>query len=181
MFIDSQIGALYRGVMMLRRIKISLISLLMFGVVNASVADSDSASLPGWHHGDAALRNAISQRGLFDGVKLTEQQRQHMRDLMQQARQDAPVLHFNDIEKMHTLVTAEKFDEAAVRKQISQMMQAQVERQIEMTRVRNQMYNLLNSEQKSVLEQRYQQRMNEMRQQLSQAEASMSPLWGAEQ
>lgn len=111
---------------MLRRIKISLISLLMFGVVNASVADSDSALLPGWHHGDAALRNAISQRGLFDGLKLTEQQRQHLRDLMQQARQDAPVLHLNDIEKMHTLVTAEKFDEAAVRKQISQMMQAQV-------------------------------------------------------
>ncbi|MGX8940968.1 Spy/CpxP family protein refolding chaperone [Symbiopectobacterium sp. Eva_TO] len=90
------------------------------------------------------MRNAISQRGLFDGVKLTEQQRQHLRDLMQQARQDAPVLHLNDIEKMHTLVTAEKFDEAAVRKQISQMMQAQVERQIEMTRVRNKMYNSLN-------------------------------------
>lgn len=181
MFIDSQIGALHRGVMMQRRIKISLISLLMLGVVNASVADSDSASLPGWRHGDEALPNAISQRGLFDGVKLTEQQRQHMRDLMQQARQDVPVPHLNDIEKMHTLVTTEKFDEAAVRKQITQMMQAQVERQIEMTRVRNQMYNLLNLEQKSILEQKYQQRMNQMRQQLSQADASMSPCCGTGQ
>ncbi|NLS43854.1 periplasmic heavy metal sensor [BEV proteobacterium] len=134
---------------MLRCIKISLISLLMFGVVNASVADSDSAPLPGWHHpSDAALRNAISQRGLFDGVKLTEQQRQHFCDLMQQARQDAPVLHLNDIEKMDTLVTAEKFDEATVRKQISQMMQAQVERQIEMAHVRNKIYNLMNYEKK---------------------------------
>ncbi|MGK2888346.1 MAG: hypothetical protein ACSLEN_02180 [Candidatus Malihini olakiniferum] len=58
----------------------------MLGVINVSVVDSNSASLPGWHHGDMALRNTISQRGLFDGVKLTEQQRQHMRDLMQQAR-----------------------------------------------------------------------------------------------
>ncbi|MGL9734366.1 MAG: Spy/CpxP family protein refolding chaperone [Symbiopectobacterium sp.] len=88
------------------------------------------ASQPGWHPSDAALRNAISQRGLFDGVKLMEQQRQHLRDLMQQARQNAPVLHLNDndIEKMHTFVTAEKFNEAAVRKQISQMMQAQLKR-----------------------------------------------------
>ncbi|MGL9736197.1 MAG: Spy/CpxP family protein refolding chaperone [Symbiopectobacterium sp.] len=51
---------------------------------------------------------------------------------------------------MHTLVTAEKFDEAAVRKQISQMMQAQVERQIEMTCVRNKMYNFLNYERKKL-------------------------------
>lgn len=160
---------------MQRRMTISLFSLLTFGVISASAADVDSASPVGRHHDDTDIRSAVSQRGMFDGVKLTELQRQHMRDLMQQARQDAPVLHLDDIEKMHNLVTAEKFDDAAVRKQITQMMQAQIERQIEMTRVRNQMYNLLTPEQKTILEQRHQQQLDEMRQQISRTDASLLP------
>lgn len=166
---------------MQRRMTISLISLLTLGSISASAVDVDSASLVGKHHDDADARSTVSQRGMFDGVKLTEIQRQHMRDLMQQARQDAPVLHLDDIEKMHTLIIAEKFDDVAVRKQVTQMMQAQIERQIEMTRVRNQMYNLLTPEQKAILEQRHQQRLDEMRQQISRAETPTALLPGAAQ
>ena len=166
---------------MQRPMTISLVSLLVVGSVSVSAVDVKGSPASGGQHDDTTLRNAVSQCGMFDGVKLTELQRQHMRDLMQQARKDAPALRLDDIEKMHDLVIAEKFDEVAVRQQITQMMQAQVERQIEMTRVRNQMYNLLNADQKVVLKQQYQQRMSEMRQQLSRAESSMYPPAGAEQ
>lgn len=47
------------------------------------------------------------------------------------------------------------------------MAQQQVKRQVEMARVRNQMYNLLTPEQKSVLDQKHQQRMQQMEQQIS--------------
>ncbi|MNF18061.1 Periplasmic protein CpxP precursor [compost metagenome] len=47
------------------------------------------------------------------------------------------------------------------------MAQQQVKRQVEMARVRNQMYNLLTPEQKNVLDQKHQQRMQQMEQQIS--------------
>ncbi|CPR15182.1 P pilus assembly/Cpx signaling pathway, periplasmic inhibitor/zinc-resistance associated protein [Brenneria goodwinii] len=100
-------------------------------------------------------------------MKLSEQQRQQMRDLMHQGRQDSPEFNAEDVEAMHKLVIAEQFDEAAVRAQITKMMQVQIERQVQMTRVRNQMYNLLTPEQKNILDQKHQQRMKEMRQQVS--------------
>lgn len=71
------------------------------------------------------------------------------------------------MEAMHKLVTAEKFDEASVYAQAEKMAQQQVKRQVEMARVRNQMYNLLTPEQKSVLDQKHQQRMQQMEQQIS--------------
>ncbi|MNP80509.1 Periplasmic protein CpxP precursor [compost metagenome] len=64
-------------------------------------------------------------------------------------------------------MTADKFDEAAVYAQAEQIAQQQVKRQVEMARVRNQMYNLLTPQQKSVLDQKHQQRMQQMEQQIS--------------
>ncbi|KFD24696.1 P pilus assembly/Cpx signaling pathway periplasmic inhibitor/zinc resistance-associated protein [Yokenella regensburgei ATCC 49455] len=64
---------------------------------------------------------------------------------------------------MHQLVTAEKFDETAVRAQAEKMAQEQVARQVEMAKVRNQMYNLLTPEQQAVLQERHQQRMDQLR------------------
>ena len=64
-------------------------------------------------------------------------------------------------------MTAENFDEAAVYAQAEKLAQQQVKRQVEMARVRNQMYNLLTPEQKSVLDQKHQQRMQQMEQQIS--------------
>jgi len=43
------------------------------------------------------------------------------------------------------------------------MAQEQVARQVEMAKVRNQMYNLLTPEQQAVLNQKHQQRMTQLR------------------
>ena len=104
---------------------------------------------------------------MFDGVNLTEQQRQQMRDLMHQARKDLPDINVEQLETMHRLVTAEKFDQKAVRAQAELMAQEQVDRQVEMARIRNQMFNLLTPEQKNVLNQKHEQRIEQMQQQLS--------------
>ena len=104
---------------------------------------------------------------MFDGVNLSEQQRQQMRDLMHQARKDLPHINVEQMETMHRLVTAENFDQKAVRAQAEVMAQEQVDRQVEMARIRNQMFNLLTPEQKNVLNQKHEQRMQQMQQQMA--------------
>ncbi|PWC17506.1 stress adaptor protein CpxP [Brenneria roseae subsp. roseae] len=146
---------------------LSLASLLMLSVFTAFAADVGSASVNSWHQDDSAMKRMHDQQAMFDGVKLTEQQRQQMRDLMYQGRQDVPAFNAKDVETMHNLVTANAFDEDAVRKQITKMMEVQIERQVQMTRIRNQMYNLLTSEQKNILEQKHQQRMQQIERQIS--------------
>ena len=104
-----------------------------------------------------------SQSHMFDGISLTEHQRQQMRDLMQRARHDQPPVNVSEMETMHRLVTAENFDENAVRAQAEKMAQEQVARQVEMAKVRNQMFHLLSPEQQAVLNQKHQQRMDQLR------------------
>ena len=115
-----------------------------------------------WHLGESgSQRNAQSH--MFDGISLTEHQRQQMRDLMQQARHEQPPVNVSEMETMHRLVTAEKFDESAVRAQAEKMAQEQVARQVEIAKVRNQMYRLLTPEQQAVLNEKHQQRMDQLR------------------
>ncbi|ESN48192.1 MULTISPECIES: cell-envelope stress modulator CpxP [Enterobacter cloacae complex] len=104
-----------------------------------------------------------SQSHMFDGISLTEHQRQQMRDLMQRARHDQPPVNVSEMETMHRLVTAENFDEGAVRAQAEKMAQEQVARQVEMAKVRNQMFHLLTPEQQAVLNTKHQQRMDQLR------------------
>lgn len=152
---------------MFKAASIGLATLLTLssGVVLADGAKPVSA-MPAEH--DSTLLDKPQERNtLFDGVNLTEQQRQQMRDLMHQARKDLPHVNVEQMETMHRLVTAEKFDQAAVRAQAELMAQEQVDRQVEMARIRNQMFNLLTPEQKDVLNRKHEQRMKEMQAQLS--------------
>ncbi|MEW5562405.1 cell-envelope stress modulator CpxP [Enterobacter asburiae] len=115
-----------------------------------------------WTPNEGATQGS-HQSHMFDGISLTEYQRQQMRDLMQQARRQQPPVNVSEMETMHKLVTAEKFDETAVHAQAEKMAQEQVARQVEMARVRNQMYRLLTPEQQAVLNERHQQRMDQLR------------------
>ena len=115
-----------------------------------------------WHPGEE-LTQRSTQSHMFDGISLTEHQRQQMRDLMQQARHEQPPVNVSELETMHRLVTAENFDENAVRAQAEKMAQEQVARQVEMAKVRNQMFHLLTPEQQAVLNAKHQQRMDQLR------------------
>ena len=115
-----------------------------------------------WLPGDEGGQRG-SQSHMFDGISLTEQQRQQLRDLMQRARHDRLPVNVSEMETMHRLVTAENFDESAVRAQAEKMAQEQVARQVEMAKVRNQMFHLLTPEQQAVLNTKHQQRKNQLR------------------
>ena len=115
-----------------------------------------------WLPGDEGGQRG-SQSHMFDGISLTEQQRQQLRDLMQRARHDRLPVNVREMETMHRLVTAENFDENAVRAQAEKMANEQIARQVEMAKVRNQMYRLLTPEQQAVLNEKHQQRMEQLR------------------
>ena len=115
-----------------------------------------------WLPGDEGGQRG-SQSHMFDGISLTEQQRQQLRDLMQRARHDRLPVNVSEMETMHRLVTAENFDESAVRAQAEKMVQEQVARQVEMAKVRNQMFHLLTPERQAVLNTKHQQRMDQLR------------------
>ncbi|MFB4342404.1 cell-envelope stress modulator CpxP [Pantoea sp. CS_6] len=132
---------------------------------HASAGAAESMALDEVHHGGFTIGSMTqnSQSHMFDGIELTEHQRQQMRDLMQQARHDRPATNIDDIAAMHDLVTADKFNEAAIRDKAEAIAKVQVEQQVEMARVRNQMYHLLTPEQQAALQKNYEQRLNAMR------------------
>ena len=115
-----------------------------------------------WYPGEELTQRSM-QSHMFDGISLTEHQRQQMRDLMQQARHEQPPVNVSELETMHRPVTAENFDENAVRAQAEKMANEQIARQVEMAKVRNQMYRLLTPEQQAVLNEKHQQRMEQLR------------------
>ena len=115
-----------------------------------------------WYPGEELTQRSM-QSHMFDGISLTEHQRQQMRDLMQQARHEQPPVNVSEMETMHRLVTAENFDENAVRAQAEKMANEQIARQVEMAKVRNQMYRLLTPEKQAVLNEKHQQRMEQLR------------------
>ena len=136
------------------------------GFSYSSAWAADVTTIDGVHQPVETMTGSIAQNPqshMFDGIKLSEQQRQQMRDLMQQTQYERPPVNVKDLETLHNLVIAEEFNEAAVRAQAEKLAQAQVARQVEMSRIRNQMYHLLTPQQQAVLQQRHEQRMNELR------------------
>lgn len=143
-------------------------ALFVLGSFNAFADRTD------YPQSEGMLKQNMEHNRMFDGVSLTEHQRQQMRDLMRQARYDMPGMDLHDIEVMHKLITAETFDEAAVRSQAEKMAQESVSRQVEMARIRNQMYNLLTPEQKKQIDVRYQQRVEQWQRQVMQLQNASS-------
>ncbi|CAJ0995399.1 Periplasmic protein CpxP [Sodalis praecaptivus] len=136
-------------------------------LVSVNTVAAEKNTLENWQQDALTHRMQDSHYSMFDGVKLTEQQRQQLRDLMSLASRDTPRINISEMERLHTLVTAKTFDEAAVREQTEKMAQEQVARQVEMARVRNQMYNLLTPEQQQILEQKHLQRINDLKLQMA--------------
>jgi len=134
---------------------------------HASAEAADTTTFDEMHPSDGLTTGIMTQNPqshMFDGIELTEQQRQQMRDLMQQARHERPTLSVQDIETMHDLVTADKFNESAIRQQAEKHARALVEQQVEMARVRNQMYHLLTPAQQALLQKNHEQRLAKVRQ-----------------
>ncbi|ALB64559.1 P pilus assembly/Cpx signaling pathway,periplasmic inhibitor/zinc-resistance associated protein [Cronobacter condimenti 1330] len=155
---------------------------VMASTLAVGALTSQAAQVPtdeSWHPAEMLTQRSGVQSHMFDGINLTEHQRQQMRDLMQRARHEQPPVNVSEMETMHRLVTAENFDENAVRAQAEKMAQEQVARQVEMAKVRNQMYRLLTPEQQAVLNEKHQQRMEQFREVAQMQRQSALPLFSS--
>ncbi len=133
---------------------------------HASAAAAETTTIDEMHQNSGLTTGIMTQNlqsHMFDGIELTEQQRQQMRDLMQQTRHERPMLSVQDVETMHDLVTADKFNEPAIRELAEKQARAQADLQVEMARVRNQMYHLLTPAQQAALKKNYERRLNDVR------------------
>jgi len=144
----------------MRRVTVAVMASTL--ALSATSHAADVVSGVNWHSSEALMQRS-TQTNMFDGISLTEHQRQQMRDLMQQARHDRPPVNVSEMETMHSLVTAENFDENAVRVQAEKMAREQVTRQVEMAKVRNQMFRLLTPKQQAILNEKHEQRMQQLR------------------
>lgn len=136
--------------------------------LNSSPVSKDNA--------EVVKHKVMRQHGMFDGLNLTEKQRQQMRDLMRQNYRDAmPKMHMDNIDAMHKLIIAEKFDEDAVRAQAETIAKAQIERQIASAKVNNQFYNLLTLEQKAKFNQNHNEMMVKMQKNLQRMQKYQEP------
>jgi len=102
------------------------------------------------------------QSHMFDGIELTEAQRQRMRDLTDQFRFRHSTTNVGDLEQMQKLTLSPEFDETAVRNQAQKMADQQVQFQVEMAHVRNQIYGLLTAAQKKQVQQNYEHRIDNL-------------------
>ncbi|MFP1461790.1 Spy/CpxP family protein refolding chaperone [Escherichia coli] len=100
---------------------------------------------------------------MFDGISLTEHQRQQMRDLMQQARHEQPPVNVSELETIHRLVTAENFDENAVRAQAEKWRMSKLLVRLRWQKSATKCIALLTPEQQAVLNEKHQQRMEQLR------------------
>ncbi|MGV3345658.1 cell-envelope stress modulator CpxP [Enterobacteriaceae bacterium LUAb1] len=133
--------------------------------LNFSALANDVIAIDELHQTRECLQRSMEQNPescMFDDIKLTEQQRQQMRDLMRSVRYKGYNVYSGEIEKLHHLIIADKFDDTAVREQMKKLADIRLNWQVETARVRNQMYHLLVPEQQAVLNKRHELRMNEL-------------------
>ena len=92
---------------------------------------------------------------MFNGITLSEKQRQQLRDLMatQRHRHVENVDSIQERESLHKLIIAHRFDDKAVRAQLEKQLQKELDERGEMARIHHELYQLLTPEQKAQLEQ----------------------------
>lgn len=103
--------------------------------------------------------------GMFEGLKLTDQQREQMKTIAKEFRSEhkKPMMgdHFKD---MHKLVASDKFDESAARAQIEANSKERNDMTLERMKMENKMYNVLTPEQKKEFNQNFEKRIEKMEQ-----------------
>lgn len=103
--------------------------------------------------------------GMFEGLKLTDQQREQMKTIAKEFRSEhkKPMMgdHFKD---MHKLVASDKFDESTARAQIEANSKERNDMMLERMKMENKMYNVLTPEQKKEFNQNFEKRIEKMEQ-----------------
>ena len=145
--------------------QLCVLALSSLVIISAGSAQASETPIKGEINQPCTANDSLTQRiqsHMFDGVELTEAQRQRMRDLTDQFRFRHSVTNVGDLEQMQQLTLSSQFDEDAVRQQAQKMANQQVKFQVEMAHVRNQIYGLLTAAQKRQVQQNYERRIDSL-------------------
>lgn len=134
-------------------------------IVSTGFAQEVETPLKDKIHQPCTMNDSLTQRiqsHMFDGIELSESQRQRMRDLTDQFRFRHSTTEIGDLKAMQQLTLSQNFDETAVRNQAQKIADQQVKFQVEMAHVRNQIYGLLTPDQKKQVQQNYEYRIDQL-------------------
>lgn len=130
----------------------------------APAATQDNATAPTMMHHQMGMKGP-HRGGMFEGLKLTDQQREQMKTIAKEFRSEhkKPMMgdHFKE---MHKLVASDKFDESAARAQIEANNKERNDMMLERMKMENKMYNVLTPEQKKEFNQNFEKRIEKMQQ-----------------
>ena len=130
----------------------------------APAATQWNATAPMMMHHQMGMKGP-HRGGMFEGLKLTDQQREQMQTIAKEFRAEhkKPMMgdHFKE---MHKLVASDKFDESAARAQIEANNKERNDMMLERMKMENKMYNVLTPEQKKEFNQNFEKRIEKMQQ-----------------
>ncbi|WP_042858602.1 ATP-independent periplasmic protein-refolding chaperone Spy [Dickeya sp. NCPPB 3274] len=90
----------------------------------------------------------MEQNMMFKGLNLTDEQRQKMRDIMENAKQDRERPSAAERTEWHSLIAADSFDQAKAEAVANKMAETSKAHMLKRLEIQNKMYNVLTPEQK---------------------------------
>ncbi|WP_192457734.1 ATP-independent periplasmic protein-refolding chaperone Spy [Musicola keenii] len=139
----------------------SALALGATGVVYAqgNAAMDSSAPMMQHHRGEHGGKG-MEQDMMFRGLNLTEEQKQKMRDIVQNTRKgERPSVE--ERRAFHSLIASDSFDSAKAQGLVDKMTENKKARLLQRLEIQNKMYNVLTAEQKKVFNDNFEKHMNE--------------------
>ncbi|XBS68100.1 ATP-independent periplasmic protein-refolding chaperone Spy [Acerihabitans sp. KWT182] len=135
----------------------------------ADASSTDASNADASAKGDMMMHHRDHQHGpmmdmMFKGLKLTEQQRQQMRDIFKETRKEVNMPSPAERQQMHEIIAADSFDSAKAQTFVTSISQEQNQRMLARLEMQNKMYNVLTPEQKKEFNARFQQHAEKMAQ-----------------
>ena len=98
---------------------------------------------------------------MFQGLNLTEAQKQQVRDIMKEKRDHMKRPSQDEMRAMHNLVASDSFDKAKAEAQIEKMEAQHKDMMLSRLETQNKIYNILTPEQKKQFNANFEKRLTE--------------------
>ncbi|NKI72964.1 ATP-independent periplasmic protein-refolding chaperone [Dickeya sp. CFBP 2040] len=112
------------------------------------------------HHDGERGEHGMEQN-MFRGLNLTDEQRQKIRDIMENAKKDRERPSADDRAEWHRLIAADSFDKAKAEAVANKMAEASKARMLNHLEIQNKMYNVLTPEQKKQFNDKFDRHLKE--------------------
>ncbi|WP_312656488.1 ATP-independent periplasmic protein-refolding chaperone Spy [Kluyvera ascorbata] len=98
---------------------------------------------------------------MFQGLNLTDAQKQQIRDIMKDSRQNMKRPPQEEMREMHNLIASDSFDKAKAEAQISKMEAQHKDMMLSRLETQNKIYNILTPDQKKQFNANFEKRLKE--------------------